>query len=200
MKKLLLIIISFFYIFAIYAENETTIKTHTSLSSQDLKKTENIKRAYNYIGTGSTGYLKDSTLHLFSNQKIYIFLGRRMQYNHHGRDCHLSILSSSYETQIKFSGQYQYFFNPFANIQYYSGLGASFTIQPYSYYNGYHANINLSPEVVLGVQYQNQSKQIKFLKTQFLEAQLSFPIFWPYHSYTYVDLIPEIELKYGWGF
>jgi hypothetical protein len=137
-------------------------------------------------------------------------VGARQQWHHHGIDLSLQATTLIEFTPVKASALYNYYFKPNPASQFYLGLGAGAGYV----FGGWHgANWFASPELVLGKQYRNESKD-----TRFFQAQISFPTIGWSDEYDYkfnghyheshrtgkkeadVSWFPLVVFTYGIGF
>lgn len=119
-------------------------------------------------------------------------LGYRTQIGHHGFDGSFQVTTVIEATQLKTNLLYHYYFKPSVVSQFYvgGGVGPSLLIQNYRHDR---CKFLISPEFVLGQQYLNKSKDIRFM-----QAQISFPTVYVPKGKVFYG--PLVVLSYGFGF
>jgi len=123
-------------------------------------------------------------------------LGFRTQHNHHGFDLSLQAATVVELTAVKLNPVYLHYFKPNLSSQFYVGGGLGVGALFHHRTAGF-----ISPELVLGKQYQNESQD-----TRFFQAQISFPTIGSHHLGTRglskhnVTWFPLVVLSYGLGF
>jgi hypothetical protein len=126
-------------------------------------------------------------------------VGYRTQSGHHGGDFSLQASTIVVTTQVKASLLYHYYFKPDYCSQFYLGGGVGPSIM---FGSGDHA-VLLSPELVFGKQYRNESDDLRFF-----QAQVSFPTFALSHDHhhhhrnhhCHILKFPLVVLSYGIAF
>jgi hypothetical protein len=120
-------------------------------------------------------------------------LGYRNQVGHHGLDLSLQAATIGVITQVKTNLLYHHYFDPNPCSQTYMGAG----IGP-SYLFGEGHALLLSPEFVVGNQYQTETGRLRFF-----QAQVSFPTVALGHGFHHrheVLKYPLMVISYGFGF
>ncbi len=117
--------------------------------------------------------------------------GHRIQNNHHGMDLSLKGSTIVYYSEVKGSILYDYYFKPDLNSQLYvgAGLGAGGLLKNKHTYD--KPNVFISPEFVIGKQYRNEAKDLRFI-----QAEISWPTF-SNHCTLYM---PLVVFSYGFCF
>lgn len=120
-------------------------------------------------------------------------VGGRYQKGHHGFDGSIQFISfGSGFTLAKENLDYLYYFKPNLESQFYVGGGVAFTEV---WGRGYMRAL-LSPQVILGKQYTNDSGDVRYFQAQidpvFLDLNAAYK-----HGRTRVGTFPAVVLSYG---
>ncbi len=128
-------------------------------------------------------------------------IGYRTQKNHHGFDLSLQAATVVAATELKVAALYHYYWKPCLLSQSYVGIGAA----PAVVLGGGCHLAAISPEFVMGKQYQNENGDRRFF-----QAEVSFPTFsldrddcFSLHHHKrkiHSFFFPLVVLSYGIGF
>ncbi len=148
-------------------------------------ETTRVEQSFGYVGLGLGPF--PIPLPAFS-------AGFRSQAGHHGFDVNLQAQTIIEATQLKMNGLYLHFFKPNVASEFYAGGGLGVS----TVFGHHHDHAFLiSPELVFGKQYRNESDD-----TRFFQAQMSFPtlpVDSDFHAHR-VFWFPLVVLSYGIGF
>jgi hypothetical protein len=158
MKKLIMICLLGFFPLLAQQDDEKNVDSTT-----DIKQEQKIDvtKQYPYVSLG-VGPLP-IPLPVFA-------IGYTGQKNHHGYDVNLTLATMVEITALKQNFLYRHYFNPSYESQMYAGCGLGVTELLYKHSFAKNFTLALSPEFVIGNQFQTKAKFERFLQTQ-----ISFP-------------------------
>lgn len=154
----------------------------TAFANDPSESTPFLSQQFGYVGIG-VGPLP-VPVPFFST-------GYRIQTGHHGADMSLQVATIIALNQFKTNFLYHHYFKPHLSSEFYVGGGIGTS---YLWGSSYHRGL-LSPELVFGKQYRNESGDLRFF-----QLQTSFPTFsWGQH-HNRLCYYPLVTISYGIGF
>jgi hypothetical protein len=120
--------------------------------------------------------------------------GYRAQWGHHGMDVSLQASTIVSYTQIKANFLYNHYFKPSLDSEFYVGGG----VGPSIVIGRGECEFLISPELVFGKLYRNETKDLRFW-----QIQVSFPTFdfhQSRHHHSHCTWFPLVVASYGFGF
>jgi hypothetical protein len=180
------LILSFFLVLGSLASQEAT----PQVATLPVVQSESVKQSIRYLSAGVGPF--PLLLPVFAG-------GYREQWNHHGVDANFEVATVVKATALKANLLYHYYFKPSLTSEFYVGGGVGG-----GYLFGFDRGF-ISPEMVFGKQYRNQSNDLRFF-----QLQISIPTLLVHSANTYSHhhhifdrhafWFPVTVLSYGIGF